>query len=289
LTGSSPHGQGQETTFSQIVADTLGVSMDDVVVVHGDTAKVQYGIGTFGSRATAIGGTAVYLALQDIRNKAANYAAHLIGIAAGDVRFEDGVFSSAKSEKSLTLAEVALEAHLCKNLPPSTEPGLFSTRTFEPPNFSFPFGAHVAVVEVDGETGQIEILRYVAVDDCGKVINPLMADGQIHGGIAQGLGQALLEQVVYDEEGQLVTASLMDYGIPKARHIPWIESDRTETPSPSNPLGAKGIGESGTIGATPAIVNAVVDALSPFGVRHMDMPLTPNKIWHIVSGSSNSL
>jgi carbon-monoxide dehydrogenase large subunit len=227
------------------------------------------------------------LALQEIRNKAANYAAHLMGIAAGDVRFVDGVFSSAKSEKTLTLAELALEAHLCKNLPPSTEPGLFSTRTFEPPNFSFPFGAHVAVAEVDRETGQIEILRYVAVDDCGKVINPLMADGQIHGGIAQGLGQALLEQVVYDEEGQLLTGSLMDYAIPKARHIPWIEADRTETPSPSNPLGAKGIGESGTIGATPAIVNAVVDALSPLGVRHVDMPLTAHKIWQILRQSPN--
>ena len=288
LTGISPHGQGQETTFSQMAADALGVPMDDVTVVHGDTARVQYGIGTFGSRGAAIGGTAVHLALEDIRNKAIKYAAHLLGSRPENVTFESGVFSAPDSDASLTFQEVAREAHLCKNLPPATEPGLSVMRSFEPPNFTYPFGAHLAVVEIDRDTGEVEIQRYVGVDDCGKIINPLLVDGQIHGGVAQGLGQALLEEVVYDDGGQLLTGTLADYALPKASHMPWVESHRTETPSTSNPLGVKGVGESGTIGSVPALVNAVVDALSPLGVKHLDMPLTPQKIWREVGKGSSS-
>jgi len=283
MTGASPHGQGQETSFAQLAADAFGVSMDDVVVIHGDTAVVQYGIGTFASRATAVGGTAVYLALQDLRAKCSRFAAHAMGVQPEEVTFEGGIFSSARTAKTVSFPEVALEAHVCRNLPPGVEPGLVATRFFEPSNFAFPFGAHLAEVEVDAETGQVKILRYIAVDDCGKVINPLLVDGQIHGGVAQGLGQALLEEAVYDEYGQLLTGELMSYAIPKAHHVPEIELQRTETPSPVNPLGVKGVGEAGTIGCSPALVNAVVDALSPFGIRHLDMPMTPQKVWRAIS------
>jgi carbon-monoxide dehydrogenase large subunit len=286
LTGASPHGQGQETSFAQLAADAFGVSLDDVVVLHGDTDVVQYGIGTFGSRGTAVGGTAVYLALQDLRAKCTRYAAHMLGVKPAEVTFEGGVFSTSKSTKTLSFGEVALEAHICRNLPPGMEPGLVATRFFEPTNFAFPFGAHIAVVEVDKETGEIQVLRYIAVDDCGKVINPLLVDGQIHGGVAQGLGQALLEEAIYDEGGQLITGELMNYAIPKAHHVPEIECDRTETPSPVNPLGAKGVGEAGTIGCSPALVNAVVDALSPLGIRHIDMPMTPQRVWRLIAERS---
>jgi aerobic carbon-monoxide dehydrogenase large subunit len=282
LTGASPHGQGQETTFAQIAADEMGVALSDVLVVHGDTAVVQYGIGTFGSRGTAVGGTAVYLALQDLKAKVKKFGATLLG--SEDVTFSGGVCADNKTGKTTTLAEIAAAAYGAKQLPPNTEPGLVATRYWEPPNFTFPFGAHVVVTEVDRETGEIEILRYVAVDDCGKMINPLLVAGQIHGGVAQGLGQALWEQAVYDESGQLITGELTDYAIPKASMMPLIESSHTETPSPVNPLGVKGVGEAGTIGCSPAVVNSVVDALSPFGVRHIDMPLTPEKIWRLMEG-----
>jgi carbon-monoxide dehydrogenase large subunit len=187
-------------------------------------------------------------------------------------------------KKRLTIQEIALAAHIAKDLPPDTEPGLSATYFFEPKNFTFPFGTHICCVEIDRETGEINITRYVAVDDCGKVINPMLVEGQIHGGIVQALGQALYEEVVYDEQGQLVTGTLMDYAVPRAHMLPWFELDRTETPTPVNPLGVKGVGEAGTIGATPAIVNAVVDALSPFGVRHLDMPIKPENVWRIVNG-----
>ena len=288
MTGTSPHGQGAETAFSQIAADALGISMDDIVVVHGDTAKVQHGIGTFGSRNTAIGGTAVHLALQEVVGKAKTYAGHMMEVDAEDVAFEGGVFSSAKNDKTVTFQDVALEAHLCKSLPPDTEPGLSATRFFEPANFAFPFGAHIAVVEVDRETGEIQILRYVAVDDIGNVINPLLVDGQLHGGVAQGLGPALMEGVIYDEDGQLLNTTFMDYPIPKAQHMPWIESERTVTPAPGNPLGVKGVGEAGTIGSLPAFVNGVVDALSPLGVEHIDIPMTPQKVWSLIQERSQS-
>jgi carbon-monoxide dehydrogenase large subunit len=280
MTGSSPHGQGQETSFSQIAADELGVTVNDCTVIHGDTAIVQYGIGTFGSRATAVGGTAVYLALQKLKTKATTLAAHMLGVDAKTVTFADGKFSSGG--KSVTIQEVALNAHLAKNIPADMEPGLSAQSFFEPKNFTFPFGTHIAVVEIDRETGEIHFKRYIAVDDCGKQINPLLVQGQVHGGIVQSLGQALFEQVVYDDQGQLVSGSLMDYAVPKAAQLPWFELDSTETPSPVNPLGVKGVGEAGSIGATPAIVAAVVDALAPFGIHHMDMPIKPEHVWNII-------
>src|SRR5688500_13934099 len=318
LTGASPHGQGQETSFAQIAADELGVNINDVTVIHGDTGVVQYGIGTFGSRATAVGGTAVFVAIQKLKEKADKIAAHMLKADASRLSFEGGKYSlqqaaaaaagtgvsepvvpvgeapaaalpepQTEGRSSLTIQEIALAAHIAKDLPPDTEPGLSATYFFEPKNFTFPFGTHIAVVEVDRETGDIEFLRYVAVDDCGRVINPLLVDGQVHGGIVQSIGQALYEEVVYNEDGQLVTGTLMDYAIPRASHIPNFELDRTETPSPVNPLGVKGVGEAGTIGATPAIVNAVVDALSPFGVKHLDMPIRPENVWRIINHGLN--
>jgi len=282
LTGACPHGQGEETTFAQIVADELGVNIDDVVVIRGDTAIVQYGIGTFGSRGTAIGGTALYFALQDLKAKIKKFAGMFFD--AEDVTFSGGEVISNTSGQSKSLRELAAASYRAMKLPPNTEPGLLATRFWEPPNFTFPFGAHIVVTEIDGQTGEVKIRRYVAVDDCGNIINPLIVDGQVHGGIAQGLGQALWEQAVYDENGQLVTGELMDYAVPKAHMMPWIENAHETTPSPVNPLGVKGVGEAGTIGCSPAVVNSVVDALSPLGVRHIDMPLTPEKIWKVMAG-----
>ena len=280
MTGASPHGQGEETTFAQIAADELGVDIDDVLVVHGDTAVVQYGIGTFGSRGTAIGGTALYYALQDLKAKVKKFGAMLLDTQ--KVTLAGGTCTDEVSGKSVSFAEIAGAAYRALKLPPDTEPGLVATRFWEPPNFTFPFGAHIVVSEVDRDTGAIEIRRYIAVDDCGKIINPLIVAGQVHGGVAQGLGQALWEQAVYDDSGQLLTGELTDYAVPKAHLMPWIESSHTETPSPVNPLGVKGVGEAGTIGCSPAVVNSVVDALAPLGVRHIDMPLTPEKIWNAI-------
>lgn len=312
LTGASPHGQGQETSFAQIAADELGVDLNDVTVIHGDTGIVQYGIGTFGSRATAVGGTAVLVAIQKLKEKAQKIAAHMLQADATSVAFEGGRYSieAAKAaaagtsepvvpvgqapaaalpepetdgKSGVTIQEIALAAHLAKDLPPDTEPGLSATYFFEPKNFTFPFGTHIVAVEVDRETGGVKFLRYVAVDDCGKVINPMLVDGQLQGGIVQSIGQAMYEEVVYDEQGQLLTGTLMDYALPRASHIPTLELDRTETPTPVNPLGVKGVGEAGTIGATPAIVGAIVDALAPFGVKHLDMPVKPEAIWKIIN------
>ncbi|MCI0529783.1 MAG: molybdopterin-dependent oxidoreductase, partial [Nitrospira sp.] len=283
LTGASPHGQGQETTFAQIAADMLGLTMDDVVVQHGDTAVVQYGIGTFGSRATAVGGTAVYMAVQQVKEKAAKFAGHILKVDPKTLVFKDGkVGVEHIPEKSVSLMEVALAAYMAKDLPPNTEPGLIATSFYEPSNFTFPFGAHVAVVDIDPETGAIKIRRYIAVDDCGNIMNMLTVHGQVHGGIAQGLGQALYEEVIYDENGQLITGSFMDYCIPKAHQLPHYELDHTVTPTEVNPLGVKGVGEAGTIGSTPAMVNAVVDAFAHLGVRNIDMPLKPEKIWKVI-------
>ncbi len=282
LTGTSPHGQGQETSFAQIVADELGVDLDDVTVVHGDTAVVTSGVGTFGSRATAVGGTAVLQAATKVKEKARKIAANILEANPVDLVFSGGKFAvKGVPKKGITIQQIALEAHLATNLPKRMEPGLSATSVFEPSNFTFPFGTHICVVEVDPKSGEVTVKKYIAVDDCGKVINPLLVDGQIHGGIAQGIGQALWEGVVYDENGQLLTGSLMDYALPKAKDLPRLELARTETPTPVNPLGAKGVGESGTIGSTPAVVNAVVDALAPFGVVHIDMPLMPEKIWRL--------
>src|SRR2546426_1271451 len=281
MTGACPHGQGEETTFAQIPADELGVGLDDVLVIRGDTAIVQYGIGTFGSRATAIGGTALYFALQDLKAKIKKFGAMLL--ESEDVTFSAGQVTCNRTGKSKSLQEIAGASYRALKLPPETEPGLLATRFWEPPNFTFPFGAHIVVSDIDGETGQIKIRRYVAVDDCGNMINPLLVDGQVHGGVAQGLGQALWEQAVYDDNGQLVTGERMDYAVPRAHMMPWIENDHTTTPSPVNPLGVKGVGEAGTIGGSPAVVNSVVDALSPLGGRHIDRPLTPGKIWELIA------
>ncbi|MBM3810740.1 MAG: xanthine dehydrogenase family protein molybdopterin-binding subunit [Acidimicrobiia bacterium] len=281
-TGASPHGQGEETTFAQIAADELGVDLDDVLVVHGDTAVVPYGIGTFGSRGTAVGGPALYYALQKLKEKITKFGAMLLD--SESVSYSGGCCTCSKTGKSVTLGEIAGASYRAMKLPEGEAPGLEATYFWEPPNFTFPFGAHVAVTEIDRETGKVKVARYVAVDDCGRIVNPLLVDGQVHGGVAQGLGQALYEQAVYDDSGQLLSGELTDYAIPKATMMPWIESHHTETPSPVNPLGVKGVGEAGTIGCSPALVNSVVDALSPLGVRHIDMPLTPEKIWNLLQG-----
>jgi aerobic carbon-monoxide dehydrogenase large subunit len=282
LSGTSPHGQGEETSFAQIVAEGLGIPYDDVTVFHGDTSVVQHGIGTFGSRTTAVGGTAIYHATERIKKKMARIAAHRLGVKPGELNFGDGKIQTRDGQKNVNFGEIAGEAYFARQLPPGIEPGLTEQSVFEPPNYTFPFGAHVAVVEVDVETGEIQLRNYYAVDDCGRILNPLLVDGQVQGGLAQGIGQALWEELVYDENGQVLTGSLMDYAVPKAPQFPWFETANTETRTPVNPLGAKGVGEAGTIASTPAIVNAVVDALSPFGVRHIDMPLKPEKVWRIL-------
>ena len=283
LTGVSPHGQGQETSFAQIVGDEYGISIDDIVVIHGDTGRQPQGIGTFGSRATAVGGAALIIATQQVKDKMAQIAAHMLEANVDDLVFEDGnIFVQGSPDSAVTFADVAATAHRAVELPPDVEPGLEATHFFEPSNFTYPFGAHISIVEVDPETGEIDLQRYVAVDDCGNIINPLLVDGQVHGGIAQGLGQALYEGAVYDENGQLLTGSFMDYAIPKATQVPRFETEHTTTPSPVNPLGVKGVGEAGTIASSPCLVNAVVDALSPFGITDIDMPLTPNRVWQAI-------
>ncbi len=285
LSGSSPHGQGQETSFAQIAADMLGITPDDVNVVHGDTATVPYGIGTFGSRATAVGGTAIYNCLMKLREKLAAIAGHILKEPPEKMEFRDGQIVAKGGKKGMKFADVVAAAYMAKTLPAGVEPGVEATSFYEPSNFTFPFGAHVCVVEVDGETGDVHLRKYVAVDDCGNVINPLLVEGQIHGGIVQAIGQALLEEAVYDDQGQLVTGELTDYALPRAEDVPRLELDRTVTPTPVNPMGVKGVGEAGTIGATPAIMNAVVDALAPFGIQHVDLPAKRERIWNIIRGS----
>ena len=286
LTGASPHGQGQETSFAQIVSDRLGVSMDDVLVLHGDTSIVQAGVGTFGSRGTALGGTALLMALEKIETKIKAIASHMMEAPPDSLELANAtVHLKGSPDKSLPLSKVVAAAFGMKAGIPNLEPGLEATSYYEPNNCLYPFGAHIAVVEVDPETGEVEFRRYVAVDDCGNVINPMLVEGQVHGGIAQGLGQALYEGVVYDESGQLVTGSLMDYAVPKAAMIPTLELDGTVTPTPVNPLGVKGVGEAGTIGSTPAVVNAVIDALRPLGVKTIDMPLWPEKVWKAIQAA----
>jgi carbon-monoxide dehydrogenase large subunit len=279
LTGISPHGQGEETAFAQIIGDMLGVDLNDILVLHGDTSIVQYGIGTFGSRGIAVGGAALYCATEKVVNKAKKLAAHLLSADEASLTFENGKFVGAPDDKTMTIQEVALASYTAASLPEDFEPGLSATHFFEPKNFTFPSGTHICVVDVDRETGDVKVRRYIAVDDCGNQINPLIVQGQVHGGIAQGMAQALFEEVVYDENGQLLTGELMDYAVPKAHQLPRYELDHTVTPSPVNPLGAKGVGEAGTIGSTPAVANAVIDALAPFGVKHLDLPLRPEKVW----------
>jgi aerobic carbon-monoxide dehydrogenase large subunit len=283
MTGSSPHGQGQETTFAQMGADILGIDPSQVQVIHGDTSIVPYGIGTFGSRATAVGGTAVYKSLQKVKEKMARIAAHIVESDPERMVFADGKISAKESaKKSIAFGQAVSAAYVAKTLPAEMEPGLEATTFFEPSNFTYPFGTHICVVEIDAETGDVKLVRYVAVDDCGNVINPLLVEGQVQGGIVQSVGQALLEEAVYDEQGQLITGELMDYALPRASDMCWIETERTVTPTPVNPMGVKGVGEAGTIGATPALAGAVADALAPFGIHHVDMPFKREKIWRLM-------
>jgi carbon-monoxide dehydrogenase large subunit len=282
ITGVSPHGQGQETSFAQIVADRLGVAIEDVVVMHGDTAVAHFGRDTYGSRATTLGGTALVMCTDKIIAKAKILAAHLLGVTPDRVTFAEGQFAAPGVEKSLSLAEVAVAAYVAKSLPPGFEPGLEASSFHEPANFTFPFGTHIVAVEIDRDTGRVEIKKYVAVDDCGPQINPLLVEGQVQGGIAHSIGQALFEQTVYDENGQLLTGEFMDYAMPRAGDIPEYILGHTVTPSPTNPLGIKGVGEAGTIGATPAVANAVIDALESLGVTHLDLPLTPERVWRAI-------
>ena len=283
-TGSSAHGQGHETTFAQLAASELGVPVEDVDVVHGDTGQVQFGTGTFGSRSAAVGGGAIHMSVTKIKEKARRLAAHLLEAAPEDIVYEDGkLFVAGAPAEAKTIQEVALAAHVyAEDLPEGIEPGLEATSYFDPKNFTWPFGTHAAVVEIDPDTGAVTLQRYIAVDDVGNVINPMIVDGMVHGGIAQGVGQALQEEAVYDDDGQLLTGSMMDYAVPTAETFPMYESDRTVTPTPVNPMGVKGAGETATIAASPAVINAVVDALSPLGVRHIDMPAKPENVWRTI-------
>ena len=283
VTGTSPHGQGHVTSWSQIAADAFGVDIDDIEVLHGDTAVAPYGRDTYGSRSLAVGGVALSLACDKVVDKARKIAAHMLEAAEGDMEFENGRFSVAGSPgTSVSIGDVAAAAYLASDLPEGMEPVLSESHFFDPPNFTWPYGTHVCVVEVDTETGGVTIPKYVAVDDCGPVVNPAIVDGQLHGGIAQGIAQALYEEAVYDAEGNLRTGTMMDYMIPGAPEIPNMILDRTETPSPTNPMGVKGIGESGAIAAQPAVINAVIDALGHLGVTHIDMPASPWKVWRAI-------
>src|SRR5215211_3531735 len=286
VTGTSPHGQGHVTSWSQIAADALGVSPDDVVVLHGDTAIVPLGRDTYGSRSLAVGGVAVHLACERVVDKAKKIAAYMLEAAEDDIQFEGGQFYVAGSpDHNVTVQEVAMTAYLGADLPEGMEPGLNENFVFEPPNFTFPFGAYICVTEVDTETGKVTIRDWYGVDDCGPVINPTIVDGQLHGGLAQGIAKALYEGVIYDEDGTLTTSSMVDYMIPGAPELPNYTLERTVTPSPSNPLGVKGVGEAGTIGGTPAVINSIIDALKPFGVEHIDMPASPMRVWKAIQNA----
>ncbi len=282
-TGSMPHGQGHETSFAQLVSDELGVPYEDVIVEYGDTQGTPFGYGTYGSRSAAVGGTAIFKSVSKIKEKARKLAAHMLEAAEEDIIFENGKASvRGTPDSSKTIQDIALQAHVAYDLPPGMEPYLDETTYYDPPNCTFPFGTHVCLVEIDADTGKVTPLRYIAVDDVGKVINPLIVDGQLHGGIAQGMAQALYEAAVYDDDGQLLTGSLMDYAIPRADMLPHYELDRTETPSPVNPMGVKGAGEAGTIAAAATVSNAVVNALQHLGIQHLDMPYTAEKVWRAI-------
>jgi aerobic carbon-monoxide dehydrogenase large subunit len=288
VTGTSPHGQGHVTAWSQIAADALGVPFDDVDVIHGDTQSSPQGMDTYGSRSLVVGGVAVHHAARKVIEKARRIAAHLLEAAEGDVEFAAGTFSVKGSpEAKKTIQEVALATFAAHDLPDGMEPTINADFVLDPDNFSFPHGTHLCAVDVDTETGFTKIRKYVAVDDVGTVINPLLVEGQVHGGLAQGIAQALYEEAVYDEDGNLVTGTMVDYLLPAAPDLPHFTTDRTETPATSNALGVKGVGETGTIASTPAVVNAVVDALRPYGVTDVRMPCTPERVWRALHDGSS--
>lgn len=280
LAGTADQGQGHRTTYAQIAAEELGISVNDVEVVEGDTDRIPQGMGTYGSRSASVGGGSIARGARDVREKARRIAAHQLEASVDDIEFEDGEFYVAgASDRSLHIQAIAHEAYLGHDLPEEMDPGLEATNFYDPENFTYPFGTHVAVVEIDPETGEISIERYVAVDDCGEIINPTIVEGQVHGGIAQGIGAALYEGAAYDEDGHLQTRRMDEYAVPHATYLPDFETDTTVTPSPHNPIGVKGVGESATIAAAPAVVAAVTDALEPFDVDHLDMPVTPETVW----------
>jgi carbon-monoxide dehydrogenase large subunit len=283
LTGSHSHGQGHETTFSQLVADRLGIPIESVEIVHGDTAKIPYGMGTYGSRSLAVGGSAIVKAMDKVVEKGRKIAAHLLEAAEADVEFADGKFTVAGTDRSKAFGEVALTAYVPHNYPADLEPGLDETAFYDPKNFTYPSGAHIAEIEIDPETGHAIVVNFTASDDFGRIINPMIVEGQVHGGLAQGIGQALLEGCAYDKAtGQLLTGSYNDYAMPRAADLPNFALSTNVTLCTHNPLGVKGCGEAGAIGAPAAITNAIVDALKPLGVRHVEMPATPEKLWRVI-------
>ena len=287
--GASPHGQGEETTFAQIVASEIGVAADDVKIFHGDTDATPMGWGTYGSRTTAVGGAALAVAVRKIRDKAKVLAAHLLEASVDDMDYEDGrFFVKGSPDKAKTIQDIALMANVAWDMPEGMEAGLEASTFYDPPNFVFPYGAHLAVVEVDTATGHVDLTGYTALDDCGPQINPVIVEGQVHGGIVQGVGQALWEGAAYDESGQLVTGSMLDYALPRADLLPDLDVISTVTRSPHHPLGVKGIGEAGTIASTAAVYNAVMDALRPLGVKRVDMPLTPERVWRAIQEAKGS-
>jgi carbon-monoxide dehydrogenase large subunit len=290
FTGTSPHGQGHDTGFAQIAADRLGIDPNVVDVIHGDTDQGPWGWGTYGSRSLSVGGEAVARAALKVQEKARRICAAMLEAAPEDIELADGAYRVKGSpDKSMTMADIALAAHVPPmELPTDIEPGLEENAFYDPENFVFPFGAHACVVDVDVETGKVDVVRYVAVDDCGPAINPMLIDGQVHGGVAHAIGAALYEQVVYDADGQLVTGTFVDYAMPSAADLPSFETDRTETPSPVNSLGVKGVGEAGTIAATPAVTAAVVDALRPLGVDWLDLPLTPMRVFAAIQNAGGA-
>ena len=276
LTGSHSHGQGHETTFAQLVSDRFGLPIENISVVHGDTDKVQFGMGTYGSRSAAVGMSAISKAIDKVETKAKKIAAHLLETSEGDIEIKDGELTVAGTDKKLLWHEICLAAYMAHNLPEGMEPGLKEGAFYDPANFTFPSGTYICEVEVDPDTGEVDIKQFVAADDFGKIINPMIVDGQVHGGLAQGIGQALLENAVYDESGQLITASYMDYAMPRADDLPNFEVSTTETLCPHNPLGIKGCGEAGAIGSPPAVINAVTNAI---GTNDLSMPASPQNVW----------
>ena len=292
FTGSHSHGQGHETTFAQVVADRLGLSMDQVEIVHGDTGRIPFGMGTYGSRSIAVGGTAIMKALDKIEAKAKKIAAHLLEASATDIEFGNGVFRVAGTDRTKTFAEVSLAAYVPHNYPlEELEPGLDENAFYDPSNFTYPSGAYICEVEMDPDTGETRIERFTAVDDFGNVINPMIVEGQVHGGLGQGIGQALLERCVYDPDtGQLLSGSYMDYAMPRASDLPEFTVETSQgTPCTHNPLGVKGCGEAGAIGSPPAVINAIVDALAPLGVKDMQMPATPHRVWSAIQAAQSSV